>query len=243
MPEPMPLPASDGPVRLALLLQSYGQGPDARWEEWVHVVRLAEQAGFAGVHVVDHLYMQTERIYGPRVIEGQPGILECWTTLAALAAVTGRMWVGPLVSPVALRHPVLIAKQAATVDRVSGGRLLPHQGGRLGLSHRHRLRPGSHHRVLLPPGAHHGLRGPLAVRHPPHRRGLPRPYALAPHQPIHFGKGARNEETPDVLSRPSSDRGVLWCRTGPPRARRGALRPAPCAPDGGGRGALRTLLR
>ena len=124
MPEPLPLPRADGPVRFALLLQTYGQGPDARWEEWARVVRLAEQAGFAGVHAVDHLYMQTERIYGPRVVEGQPDILECWTTLAALAAGTERMWVGPLVSPVALRHPVLIAKQAATVDRVSGGRLL-----------------------------------------------------------------------------------------------------------------------
>lgn len=124
MPEPLPLPTANDPVRFALLLQSYGQGPEAKWEEWVRVVRLAEQAGFAGVHVVDHLYMQTERIYGPRVVEGQPDILECWTTLAALAAVTERMWVGPLVSPVALRHPVLIAKQAATVDRISGGRML-----------------------------------------------------------------------------------------------------------------------
>ncbi|MEK6712209.1 MAG: LLM class flavin-dependent oxidoreductase, partial [Nitrospinota bacterium] len=43
---------------------------------------------------------------------------------AMSAAVTERMWVGPLVSPVALRHPVLIAKHAATVDRISGGRLL-----------------------------------------------------------------------------------------------------------------------
>lgn len=124
MPGSLPLPSGEGPVRFALLLQTYGQGPEAKWEEWVRVVRLAEQAGFAGVHVVDHLYMQTERIYGPRVVEGQPDILECWTTLAALAAVTERMWVGPLVSPVALRHPVLIAKQAATVDRVSGGRLV-----------------------------------------------------------------------------------------------------------------------
>lgn len=120
----IPLPAGDGPVRFALLLQTYGQGPDTKWEEFLEVAQDAAAAGFAGVHVVDHFYMQTERIYGSRVVDGQPDILECWTALAGLAASTKGLWLGPLVSPVALRNPVLIAKHAATVDRISDGRLI-----------------------------------------------------------------------------------------------------------------------
>ncbi len=86
MTEPLTLPSGGGPVRFALLLQTYGQGPETKWREFADVARSVEETGFAGVHVVDHLYMQTERIYGSRVVEGKPDILECWTTLAALAA-------------------------------------------------------------------------------------------------------------------------------------------------------------
>ena len=84
----IPLPAGDGPVRFALLLQTYGQGHDTKWQEFLEVAQDAAAAGFAGVHMVDHFYMQTERIYGNRVVDGQPAILECWTALAGLAAST-----------------------------------------------------------------------------------------------------------------------------------------------------------
>jgi alkanesulfonate monooxygenase SsuD/methylene tetrahydromethanopterin reductase-like flavin-dependent oxidoreductase (luciferase family) len=50
-------------------------------------------------------------------------VLEAWATLAALAARPSRLRLGTLVSDVALRHPALLAKQAATVDCISGGRL------------------------------------------------------------------------------------------------------------------------
>jgi alkanesulfonate monooxygenase SsuD/methylene tetrahydromethanopterin reductase-like flavin-dependent oxidoreductase (luciferase family) len=50
-------------------------------------------------------------------------MLEAWTTLAALATRPSRLRLGTLVSDVALRHPALLAKQAATVDCISGGRL------------------------------------------------------------------------------------------------------------------------
>jgi len=50
-------------------------------------------------------------------------VLEAWTTLAALAAHTTRVRLGTLISNVALRHPAMLAKQAATVDCISAGRL------------------------------------------------------------------------------------------------------------------------
>ncbi len=50
-------------------------------------------------------------------------VLEAWATLAALAACTERVRLGTMISNVSLRHPAMLAKQAATVDRISGGRL------------------------------------------------------------------------------------------------------------------------
>src|SRR5947209_14892045 len=50
-------------------------------------------------------------------------VLEAWTTLAALAGQTTRVRLGTLITNAALRHPALLAKQAATVDCISAGRL------------------------------------------------------------------------------------------------------------------------
>ena len=51
-------------------------------------------------------------------------IMEAWTALAAVAAVTARVELGTLVSPVGFRNPALLAKMAATVDQISGGRVI-----------------------------------------------------------------------------------------------------------------------
>ncbi len=50
-------------------------------------------------------------------------VLEAWTTLAALASYTQRIRLGTMISAIPLRHPAMLAKQAATVDCISGGRL------------------------------------------------------------------------------------------------------------------------
>jgi alkanesulfonate monooxygenase SsuD/methylene tetrahydromethanopterin reductase-like flavin-dependent oxidoreductase (luciferase family) len=50
--------------------------------------------------------------------------LECWSVLAGLAAAVPRLRLGSLVSPTTFHHPALLAKQACTVDRISGGRLI-----------------------------------------------------------------------------------------------------------------------
>ena len=88
-----------------------------RWPELRAIARTAEQAGFDSVWVGDHL------LY--RYADGSTrGPWEAWTTLAGLAEATDRVVLGPLVAATAFHAPFMLAKQAAAVDEISGGRLV-----------------------------------------------------------------------------------------------------------------------
>ena len=77
----------------------------------------AEAAGFDSLWVGDHL------LY--RYADGhRRGPWESWSTLAALAAVTSRLEIGPLVASTSFHNPAILAKKAATIDEISGGRLI-----------------------------------------------------------------------------------------------------------------------
>ena len=79
---------------------------------------------FDALFYVDHFFLEGDRYLAePRAVE-KPYQLECFTTLAAVAAVTRRLRVGPLVTPLPLRHPSFVAKMATTIDIFSGGRLI-----------------------------------------------------------------------------------------------------------------------
>ena len=87
------------------------------WPDYLDLARRAEAVGFDSVWVGDHLVYDL-----PDGVTRGP--YEAWTTLAAIAAVTERVELGPLVASTAFHAPAMLAKQAATVDAISGGRLI-----------------------------------------------------------------------------------------------------------------------
>jgi len=86
------------------------------WNDVVALWRHAEQTGWDAACVTDHFMPNTPDRVGD--------MLESWTTLTALAALTKRMRVGTIVSGNTHRHPAVLAKMAANVDIISGGRLI-----------------------------------------------------------------------------------------------------------------------
>jgi probable F420-dependent oxidoreductase len=88
-----------------------------RWPEYLAMARAAEDVGFDTLWLGDHL------LY--RYADGSTrGPWEVWTMLSALAASTSRIRLGPLVAATAFHAPAMLAKLAATVDEISGGRLI-----------------------------------------------------------------------------------------------------------------------
>ncbi|MEO6797866.1 MAG: TIGR03560 family F420-dependent LLM class oxidoreductase [Candidatus Dormibacter sp.] len=85
------------------------------WERWFAVAGQVEAFGLDSLWRSDHFFSvmgRTER-----------ESLEAWVSLTALAQKTTRIGFGPLVSPMTFRHPALLARMAAAVDRLASGRL------------------------------------------------------------------------------------------------------------------------
>src|ERR687887_256640 len=100
------------PVRICVMLE--GQ-EGVEWEQWLALAQAADTAGLDGFFRSDHYRS---------IVRGEPaGSLDAWAVLAALAARTERIRLGTLVSPVTFRSASLLAKNAVTVDHISGGRV------------------------------------------------------------------------------------------------------------------------
>src|SRR3954471_17220071 len=90
---------------------------EVRWPELLDMVRAVEDLGFDSVWVGEHLLYRWE--------DRPPnGPWEAWTLLSAIAASTTRIELGPLVACTNFHNPALLAKQAALIDEVSGGRFV-----------------------------------------------------------------------------------------------------------------------
>ena len=85
------------------------------WERWFRLAEAAEELGYESLCRSYHL----TGLAG----ESKRPSLETWTSLTALALRTKRIRFGPMVSPLTFYHPALLAKMAAAVDTLSGGRL------------------------------------------------------------------------------------------------------------------------
>jgi probable F420-dependent oxidoreductase len=87
------------------------------WPEYLAMARAAEEVGFDSIWVGDHLLFRGDG-------RDERGPWEAWMLLGALAAVTERVELGPLVACTAFHPPGLIAKMAATLAEISGGRFV-----------------------------------------------------------------------------------------------------------------------
>ncbi|HEY6563130.1 MAG TPA: LLM class flavin-dependent oxidoreductase, partial [Pirellulaceae bacterium] len=89
------------------------------WPQLADMARTAESIGLDSIWLGDHLMYRYQRA------DREPrGPYEAWTTLGALAAITSRVELGPLVASIGFHSPAMIAKKAATIDQISGGRFI-----------------------------------------------------------------------------------------------------------------------
>lgn len=103
------------PLRVGIQLPEIER--PVRWPELAAMIRRIEALGFDSVWTGDHF------LY--RMADGEADApWDAWSVLAAAAAITSRVTLGPLVTPVGFYNPAVLAKKAATVDEISGGRLI-----------------------------------------------------------------------------------------------------------------------
>jgi F420-dependent oxidoreductase-like protein len=98
-------------IEVAIMIE--GQN-GLNWERWKRIAAVVEACGYIGLYRSDHFTNAN-----PPDLDS----LECWTSLTWLASHTKRLEFGPLVSPLSFRHPTMLARMAAAVDDLSGGRL------------------------------------------------------------------------------------------------------------------------
>jgi probable F420-dependent oxidoreductase len=106
-------------MRIGVVLpigQEDGAAEAAPWPLLRDVALAVEASGFDSLWVYDHFLFRSD---------GETtGIHECWTVLAAAASITSRVELGTLVMCTGFRNAALLAKMAATLDHISGGRLI-----------------------------------------------------------------------------------------------------------------------
>jgi alkanesulfonate monooxygenase SsuD/methylene tetrahydromethanopterin reductase-like flavin-dependent oxidoreductase (luciferase family) len=88
-----------------------------RWPEVVAIARAAEESGFDSIWVGDHMLYRGDG-------RQERGPWDAWTQLAALAAATSRVTLGPLVASMAFHAPGMLARMAASIADISGGRFV-----------------------------------------------------------------------------------------------------------------------
>jgi alkanesulfonate monooxygenase SsuD/methylene tetrahydromethanopterin reductase-like flavin-dependent oxidoreductase (luciferase family) len=99
-------------VEVALMIE--GQ-EDVTWDDWLAIARACEASGVGTLFRSDHYLSVEDR--------RERGSLDALSTLAALAVVTEKLWLGTMVSPATFRHPSVFAKQVVTAEQISAGRI------------------------------------------------------------------------------------------------------------------------
>jgi len=95
---------------------SFWPGPNNSWQDILSLAKHAEATGYDGIWFADHFMANTPEAKGPTN--------ECFTVMAGLAAAVPRVRIGSLVAGNMYRHPAVVAKMAAGIDNISGGRFV-----------------------------------------------------------------------------------------------------------------------
>jgi alkanesulfonate monooxygenase SsuD/methylene tetrahydromethanopterin reductase-like flavin-dependent oxidoreductase (luciferase family) len=113
------MPDQRSPLGIGLNLPTWPlrDGSYAGWPTMRRLAQGMEAMGVDTIWVPDHLQRTTPG-------RGTFGFWECWTILTAAAEATSRIGIGPFIACTGFRNPALLAKMAATLDEVSGGRLV-----------------------------------------------------------------------------------------------------------------------
>lgn len=99
-------------MRYGLSIPNFGEWADPR--TMIGLARDAETAGWDGFFIWDHIRFSATPL----------PVHDPWVLLAAIATVTERLTIGPMVTPLPRRHPWKLAPEAVSVDHLSGGRLM-----------------------------------------------------------------------------------------------------------------------
>jgi alkanesulfonate monooxygenase SsuD/methylene tetrahydromethanopterin reductase-like flavin-dependent oxidoreductase (luciferase family) len=108
------------PFKIGVFIPHFEQpwnGKTIGWEQIRTVATTAEEVGFDSVWLPDHLLFRFPNV-------APQGAWDVWSLMSALAAVTTRVEIAPLVACSSFRNPALIAKMADTIDEISGGRFI-----------------------------------------------------------------------------------------------------------------------
>ena len=110
-----PAVASRRPLKVGVQLPEIER--PIRWPELATMIRRIEDVGFDSIWTGDHFLYH--------LADGSADApWDAWSVLAAAATITSRVELGPLVTPIGFYNPAVLAKKAATVDEISGGRLI-----------------------------------------------------------------------------------------------------------------------
>jgi alkanesulfonate monooxygenase SsuD/methylene tetrahydromethanopterin reductase-like flavin-dependent oxidoreductase (luciferase family) len=186
-------------LKLGLILPTWTT-TDLHWSEILGIASTAAEVGFDALYVTDHLLLPSNNAELKRragvdfpddpEVELE-GYLECFTVLAALAVAIPGVAIGSFVASTGYRNPGLVAKMAATIDDISGGRLVlglgagDSEGEHLTFGFPHEQRVGRFEEALQITrdlfskdtldydGAHHRLRGARLLPGGPRQGGPP----------------------------------------------------------------------
>lgn len=113
-------------VRFALKLNMYGHPPRTPFADFVEVAVAAQALGFDAAFTIDHFFLPPDQTAGfsDYADPDRPFFPEAWTAMAALAARTQHLRIGPQVTPIMRLHPAIIAKLGAGIDWLSNGRFV-----------------------------------------------------------------------------------------------------------------------